>query len=75
MSLYSHCRGCCQGPSRPLTLVDAGGSHLLLAAKQTGQDDLGALGSCSEAAPGLAAPTVPGSFSHLGTLPRSLLMG
>lgn len=55
--------------------MDAGGSHLLLAAKQTGQDDLGALGSCSEAAPGLAAPTVPGSFSHLGTLPRSLLMG
>lgn len=54
----------------------AGGSHLLPAAVQTNQDDLVGPGppACSPSQAG-HPPTVPGSFSHLGTLPRSLLTG
>lgn len=53
----------------------ADGSHLLVAAIQTCQVTWGSWVPARQPLPALPPPTVPGSLSHLGTLPRSLLTG
>lgn len=53
----------------------AGGSHLLLAAAQTHGMTSGPWAPAQQPLPSRPPPIVPGSFSHLGTLPRPLLTG
>lgn len=53
----------------------SGGSHLFPAARQTHGVTSGPWAPAHSPSPPSHAPRVPGSFNHLGTLPRSLLTG
>lgn len=55
--------------------LQAGGTHLLPAAVQTHEVTSRAPAPAQQPLPARPPPIVPGSFSHLGTLPRSLLTG